>query len=1086
MEIVRPGYAPHKRPHRQASVSDNRIKAPTSVLPRPWPEAADLDRGDGLIAFIASTLVAVACFSFADTLPPFLLRSMDFWFEADTLREVSNMTRVHDDHYRTSVHPLFSLTTFVPVYVVKHVLSASPLQAVLVVTSAIGGLWAGMLYFLLRLLGCLKLDAAVFTLLGLCSASAFFWLPVPNAYSWGSLSLMGALMLLLYSERHRVGATAYVVVSAITLSVTVTNWMAGLLVAVVRWPWKQAAQLSINALCLVVLLWGVQKFIFPTAEFFIGSRGETSFVHHPQAGGPFQVASSFVFHSVIAPAVRLIQDDAYTQGEEDTFRLSERLTFQFATPGSAGPLGLLAVGLWSALLLNGCWRLVTLDRHGRFRMVLGLLLVFELALHLLYGEETFTYSLHFIPLLVALAALGAISPGRVGVLVLAVALTVCTGVNNWQQLTKAVESATQFSPQRQVMTDVMQRDPKRPWPRSAGHIPLTVPGQPERSRAYYEPGGDFSPQVPSFGVSLWLCDESGLPIINSNTVPLHEIQQEFVPSMHPHVPAIVTRTPYYDATWSRLDATRWELRFTNHTHHAPAILIRSVGPAGGPVTSLAWDGMQVAVNQRWTVSATPAPALVVLGDENDRQWMTAQSPDSSWHGESGWGFARLSFRASGDEIRIVLNDLRAPFELPGYFPKALERPRVTLPDPRFQASMDAQVTHLMMSLVDDETRPGDPVSFYRAWQRQGSYIMAALARAGDPQVSRVLSTFIARHDLGGGSGPEADAAGLEIWALTEAAKYIADHVHDEWLWPHIVRKAERIERMRTTGTPLLESFVVPSPKDFNHLRQTRTALLAQPGREGLIVGRVGNEWPLSYVNATGYRGLLDAAAFAERLGKRQHATRWRAQAEELQDSWERRFQSDSHNVPSIAAPVPSATAGEPLATYLGQPLATYHYSLETPETAEALARAHQALRAGQPAAVWATLRNLWRHQASPGLYTWDLPRPTSGDIADGWQYARGWRNESVISPDYGMAALLLLLQQDFLAYVSEEATVVIGGGIIPALAFKTDGSISPGNSWWVRRLGLGWSNNARHPAWSVPPGTVGLGLSGRNKTHSPA
>ena len=73
-----------------------------------------------------------------------------------------------------------------------------------------------------------------------------------------------------------------------------------------------------------------------------------------------------------------MKDDAYTQAKSDSFRLSERLTFQFSRPGSAGPLGLLAVGLWSALLFNGLWRLITLDHHLRFRLVLGGLLVFEL------------------------------------------------------------------------------------------------------------------------------------------------------------------------------------------------------------------------------------------------------------------------------------------------------------------------------------------------------------------------------------------------------------------------------------------------------------------------------------------------------------------------------------------------------------------------------------------------------------------------------------------------------------------------------------------------------------------------------------
>ena len=81
--------------------------------------------------------------------------------------------------------------------------------------------------------------------------------------------------------------------------------------------------------------------------------------------------------------------------------------------------------------------------------------------------------------------------------------------------------------------------------------------------------------------------------------------------------------------------------------------------------------------------------------------------------------------------------------------------------------------------------------------------------------------------------------------------------------------------MLTARTPILEPFSVPSPHDIKHGRQTRTAVLAQPARDGLIVGRVGNEWPLLYVNAVSYRGLLAAAEFADRLGKRQHAVRWR-------------------------------------------------------------------------------------------------------------------------------------------------------------------------------------------------------------------
>jgi len=457
------------------------------------------------------------------------------------------------------------------------------------------------------------------------------------------------------------------------------------------------------------------------------------------------------------------------------------------------------------------------------------------------------------------------------------------------------------------------------------------------------------------------------------------------------------------------------------------------------VTVLDSDGTQVGINHRWAVKATPTPDAITLGDENTSDWMIAQSPAKSWNGETGWGYARMKFAAPSagpdGEVRVVVSDIQPPVDSRNYYTHLPKRARLALPEPRLQTSMDAQTAHLMMSLVEDETRPGDPTFFYRAWHRQGSYITAALTRAGDPHVSRVLSQFLASHDFAGGSGPEADAPGLAIWALTESASYIADPVHDQWLWPHILRKAQRIEGMLTARAPLVEPYWIPSPHDFNHGRQTRTALLAQPAQDGLIVGRVGEDWPLFYVNAVSYRGLLAAAEFAERLGKRQPAARWRQHARELEESWQRQFPNGSPDSVTIPVSLRSLAGSASRRHPLGQPITTYRPPAVSPTAATQLTQAHRALRFGRPEAVWTVLHQLWSHQASPGLYTWDAPRPTQDEVADGWQYARGWHNETAVSPDYETAALLLLLQQDMLAYLDEaaaEPTVVVGAGIIPA------------------------------------------------------
>ncbi|MDR4472322.1 MAG: hypothetical protein MRJ92_06630 [Nitrospira sp.] len=311
-----------------------------------------------------------------------------------------------------------------------------------------------------------------------------------------------------------------------------------------RWPWKQAIQISVNALCLVVpLLWGVRKFIFPSAEFFIGHRAEASFINHPQSGG-FNSATSFVFHSLVAPPVRLIKDDAYAQAKADAFCLTDRLTFQFSAPGSAGWLGGVAVVLWSALLLNGLWRLLTSDRQLRFRLVLGGVLLFEFLLHLLYGEETFVYSLNFLPLLLAVAALGVVGPGRYFVVTLTALLLCCVALNNWQQFQAAAHSATQFTPQRELMTAMMQQDLLAPGPGRWDMRSLAIPGAPEGGTAYHEPGGDFSPQTPSFECRVLVLRRQGVPVSSVRRCRSMRLSRNWVPRPMRPFRRSWTKTPY--------------------------------------------------------------------------------------------------------------------------------------------------------------------------------------------------------------------------------------------------------------------------------------------------------------------------------------------------------------------------------------------------------------------------------------------------------------------------------------------------------------------------------------------------------------
>lgn len=260
---------------------------------------------DWLIVALLAVVAAGACYQTSTLVPPILLQTYDVWFESDLARVYDNMADRWSDHYRTKVHPLFSLLTHPVVYALKKVAGLDPMTSIRWFTATIAGIWIGVLYVILRLVGCRQLDAVLFSFVAACSAGSLFWFVVPETYPLGSLSILLALLLTIAAERQGGARWPFVLVSALTLSFTVTNWMVGIAAAFAHYPWRRAAQITVNAFCLVVLLWGVQKALFPSAQFFLGDREETKYLLDPEAGGLLGVARSFFAHSVVMPAFAL-------------------------------------------------------------------------------------------------------------------------------------------------------------------------------------------------------------------------------------------------------------------------------------------------------------------------------------------------------------------------------------------------------------------------------------------------------------------------------------------------------------------------------------------------------------------------------------------------------------------------------------------------------------------------------------------------------------------------------------------------------------------------------------------------------------
>ncbi|BFU95557.1 MAG: hypothetical protein NTNFB02_22790 [Nitrospira sp.] len=409
-----------------------------SVLASYWQ-----DVGLGLVLSLG---IAFALYHLSGSLPAFIAHTDDYWFQADP-EKVSQVMTSRDSrfHYgnRSRKHPLYPLLTFGPVYLIKHALSLDPMTAVRIFNAAVVSVWIAVFFALLRLIGCRRPDAALFTMLASVTASSVFIFVIPETYGLGSLSLLCAFLLVASAECTPSAPGWYVAANALSMSVTTTNWMAGILALWVTYPWKRVVRLMLYSFCLVMVLWMVQKALIPSRSFFFPNvSNEVRWTLLPESGGAFHVARAALLHSIVMPTiVAHSQQASYVWAKGYQVLLGPRLTIQGSSAGSGSGWGLFAVALWVGLLLLGVWAWVQLKEHARFRVMLGLTLLGQVMLHIFYGDETFLYGLHFMPFLILVAAAGTLTPARPVALALGALLLLAASMNNTIVFERAISMA---------------------------------------------------------------------------------------------------------------------------------------------------------------------------------------------------------------------------------------------------------------------------------------------------------------------------------------------------------------------------------------------------------------------------------------------------------------------------------------------------------------------------------------------------------------------------------------------------------------------------------------------------------------------
>jgi hypothetical protein len=337
------------------------------------------------LAALAASLYASRWFG-----PFVIFESFDnVYFQTDASLVYSNMTERLANHYRTAMHPAFSLV-FWPVVSLLRLLGLEPVTAVRWVLGVNAGASGALIYLILRKSGLLPWDAVLFALSFAGSVALLFFGSVPETFTFGGTTLL--LVLFLLAMRPRPSAALLLAANAASMSMTLTNWMAGVVATLRTYPRDFRVWLRVfgGAAFIIGACGVITRNLFGSSGFTGDFREYVQWVRWPRLSD----LRSFLVHSTVMP--------------EPLFRPTApgvlESTVEPVGVGAGSALALICAVLWLVLLCAGAFAVASRARRPELRDVLVVTVAGQLALHLCFSDGPFLFIGHFAPLLLLVAA----------------------------------------------------------------------------------------------------------------------------------------------------------------------------------------------------------------------------------------------------------------------------------------------------------------------------------------------------------------------------------------------------------------------------------------------------------------------------------------------------------------------------------------------------------------------------------------------------------------------------------------------------------------------------------------------------------
>ncbi|MEQ1876865.1 MAG: UbiA family prenyltransferase [Bdellovibrionia bacterium] len=356
----------------------------------------------------------------------------DVYFDADLPRVYWNLF-VGDQQIRSEPHPLFATLVVLPVRAIAYLAGLKPLEFLPLVLSGTATAFGALFFLNLRSWGYSVAESLVLTSLCAASAAAVAFFPITETYSFGSISVLLCFFLVSGErERHPAFAVACFVLS---YAITLTNVAVAIFAILTGYSnWKKRLQIFVFGSLVAGALTIFQFGSLSPLKFESESLSEdVRFIQAPDLSRAGYVLRTVFLDTAVMPLPKA----GRLANERERTNVDAAVTLYDSRFGG-DPISVAALISWTVLLVLGIYSICSNPSKKRQRRFLFLVLAYYAIIHLIYGNEIFLFSLHWLPALVLICSFALRLRNKTLMTAAAAVATIVIGIHNYRQTSTAL------------------------------------------------------------------------------------------------------------------------------------------------------------------------------------------------------------------------------------------------------------------------------------------------------------------------------------------------------------------------------------------------------------------------------------------------------------------------------------------------------------------------------------------------------------------------------------------------------------------------------------------------------------------------